>query len=67
MSGIAGIALGTALGSLVLPAVVALPTLGLIGGVVGEETSHWMERESHTVTEPSEKYFLVNYGMLQNL
>lgn len=57
MSGIAGIALGTALGSLVLPAVVALPTLGLIGGFVGEETSHWMERESHTVTEPSEKYF----------
>jgi hypothetical protein len=57
MSGVAGVLLGTALGSLALPAVVALPTLGLLGGVLGEETSHWMERESHTVTEPSEKYF----------
>ncbi|MEQ8221355.1 MAG: DUF4105 domain-containing protein [Candidatus Eremiobacterota bacterium] len=57
MSGVAGIVLGTALGSLALPAAVALPTIGLIGGMLGEKTSHWMERESHTVTEPSEKYF----------
>jgi hypothetical protein len=57
MSGVAGVLLGTALGSLALPAVVALPTIGLVGGVLSEKTSHWMERESHTVTEPSEKYF----------
>lgn len=56
MSGLTGMALGTALGSLVLPPVLAIPTTGLIGGVVGLNTGEWIKRETHRILEPSEKY-----------
>lgn len=57
MSGLTGMAIGTALGSLVLPPIVAIPTTGLIGTIVGLKTGDYIKRESHAIVEESEKYF----------
>ncbi len=51
MSGLTGMAAGTAIGSLVLPPIVAIPTTGLLGAVVGWKTGEWIKRESHSIIE----------------
>lgn len=57
VSTLSGMTLGAAVGSLIPFAGIGMLVGGTLGGVSGYKGSQWVEKNTHFVTEPSEKYF----------
>jgi hypothetical protein len=57
MSGIGGLVAGACIGSMILNPIIGIPLMGILGGVVAKEASHYIERESHATVEDAEIYY----------